>query len=375
MKIALFSSTLDVKNGYGNITYELCKALVAKNIDFELFLPKHEEGKFALEINFPVHYVLPEYIFRIKTPKALPYFFQDIDVSKFDLVHSLFDFPYAFMIARLARKYRKPFLMGSQGTYGVAPLTYFPEKYMLKWAYRQAKEIMVPSTFTKSKILEYAHTTYPISIIHNGVNFSRFNQDVDESSIRAKYPGKKILITVGGPKKRKGQDIVIRAMPKVIAEYPDVVYLVIGGQPTGDDRKNMIELAQGLGVGEQVVFTGQVNDEDIIKYFRACDVYVHTPRVSNLNFEGFGIVYIEAGACGKPSVATDSGGIRDAVVENKTGLIAPDEDSDTVARHIVTLLKDDTLRSQMGERAKEYAREHDWSIIAEQYIERYKKYS
>ncbi len=234
---------------------------------------------------------------------------------------------------------------------------------------------MVPSTFTKSKILEYAHTTYPISIIHNGVNFSRFNQDVDESSIRAKYPGKKILITVGGPKKRKGQDIVIRAMPKVIAEYPDVVYLVIGGQPTGDDRKNMIELAQGLGVGEQVVFTGQVNDEDIIKYFRACDVYVHTPRVSNLNFEGFGIVYIEAGACGKPSVATDSGGIRDAVVENKTGLIAPDEDSDTVARHIVTLLKDDTLRSQMGERAKEYAREHDWSIIAEQYIERYKKYS
>lgn len=374
MKIALFSATIDVRNGYGNITYEYCINLCKKGIDFVLFLPVSEK-KVVTELNlinlpFKIEYSLPKYIFRVRLHNFLPYLKQ-INISGFTIVHSLFAFPYCFIAALSAKKYDLPFIMGVQGTYGVLPLTYFLEKHLLKWSYRQAKVILVPSEFTKRKILELAQENYPIFIIHNGVNFARFQKDVDIGDLKARFLGKKILLTVGGLKNRKGQDLVIKALPKLKDKFPNIKYLLVGD---GDWKNYLEQLIAENNLSDFVEFIGSVKNDELVKYFKLCDIYIHTPRVVNYNFEGFGIVYLEASACKKPIIATDAGGIRDAVIENKTGLIVGDGDIQGIIDNTIKLLSDDELVSSLGQSGYEYAKEHNWPLIVDKYLELYKKY-
>ena len=358
---------MDRANGYGNITYELCSFFSkSDDIEFVLFLPQDHE---RIEIEgITIKYELPSYIFRFRNFKFIPYFFRDIDLSSFDIVHSLFAFPYSFMAERLARKYSKPLMMGAQGTFGVRPLTIWPEKIFLNKSYRNAKKIIVPSEFTKNKINEISGENYNIDVIHNGVDYERFLDSSGSTEVKEKYGGKKIITTVGGLKPRKGQDIVLKAMPKILEEHPNTVYMVVGG---GEWLGTLEALAKELGIEGDVDFVGQINADEVNKYFHACDLYVHTPRVTHLNFEGFGIVYIEASACEKPIVATDAGGIKDAIVEGKTGFVVGDEDVDAVAEAVIKILNDEELSKRLGKDGKEYAKQHDWSIIGQKYLDAY----
>lgn len=372
MNIAVFSSTLDSHDGYGTITHQLVRHLVKKGLHITLFLPKdatRQVNKFSW---CDVRPVLPRYIFRVKPHSAIQYMKQ-LDIADAQIVHSLFAFPYCFMAARAAHRRDVPFLMGAQGTYGVLPLTYTPEKYMLRWSYGQARTVIVPSEYTKQEILRLCGKTYPIRIVHNGVDFERFDTPVDITSIRCRYAGKKILLTVGGLKSRKGQDMVIRALPHVRRIYgASVVYVLVG---SGDKLEEYRQLARSCGVEDMVDFVGNKDDDALVQYFQACDIYVHTPRVVNYNFEGFGIVYLEAGACKKPVIAADAGGIRDAVIDGNTGVIVPPEDSSTLAYAIAKLLSDDATRMKMGAAGHAHAREHDWSIISQTFVNLYQMYA
>ncbi len=380
MKIAIFSFDIDRTYGTGNIAYELCMELYRQGIEFELFLPKidNRDGQPNIEkcigLPFPVHCVLPEYVSGIGEmvrKKLIWQYLKTYNLQGFSLVHCLFEFPHSFIAARSAKKNKLPFIMGAQGTYGVLPLTKSSRPF-LKWSYKQAKEIIVPSQFTKDMITKYAGEIYNISIIHNGVNFTRFEQQPDIADLQEKYAGKKILLTVGGLIPRKGQDMVIRSLAKVKEKYPMVKYLIVGG---GRMRENWEQLATACGVKENVEFTGKVSDPDIVRYYYLCDIYVHTPIIANLSFEGFGIVYIEASACYKPLVATDAGGIRDAIIDGQTGLIARDKDINDITNKIIQLLDNNELRQQMGQAGREYAKQHDWPIITKRFIEKYTKYS
>lgn len=365
MRIALFSSTADAKNGYGNITVELCRALKALGTEFTLFLPEAEK-KFALQYipEIPTEFSLPPYIFELKNPKSLLYL-KNIDLSGYDVVHSILDFPYCVIAARLARKYKKPFMMGSQGTYGVVPLLRFPDRLALEFAYAQAKKIIVPSEFTKDIILQHTKKQYEIDVVHNGVNFHRFAAPCDPSAIRARYPGKTIYLTVGGLKKRKGQDLVIKSLQILKKSYQDFVYILVGA---GEWKSVLEAKAKECGVTDHIVFAGSQDSDALVAYFHACDVYVHTPKIVNYNFEGFGIVYLEAGACGKPSIATDAGGVADAVIDGETGIILKDGDTEGIAAALLRLSTDPFYRKRLGDAGKEYAKGHDWVLIARRFM-------
>ncbi len=373
MKVAIFSFDFDCTFGTGNMTYELCHEFAKKAVDFVLFLPKVEKNRSSFKGDYPfeTRYILPPQITSLKDRHFWEYF-KVINLSGFTLVHSLFEFPHCFMAAFCAKRNKLPFIMGAQGTYGVLPLTQWPNKYFLKWSYDQAKEIIVPSQFTKEKIREYAKKDYRISVIHNGVNFSRFDSKPDFENLKDKYKNHKILLTVGALIPRKGQDLVIKALPKIKERYPEIKYLLVGD---GRMRQAWEKLADDLGLSEQVEFLGKVAADELVKYFHLGDIYVHTPRVINLSFEGFGLVYLEASACAKPIVATDAGGIRDAVIDNQTGLIVADGDIDGISDKVIYLLDHDDLKKQLGENGREYAKKHDWPIIANEFIDHYQKYS
>lgn len=370
MRIALFSPRIDVTDGYGNITYEFCRALAEKpGVEFTLFLPHAEKANVKkLECAFPVQYRLAPYVVAFNPLTLLPYLLP-VNVRKYDIVHSLFDFPHCFQAAWSARVFRRPFLMGVQGTYGIAPLTTQPNARFLRYALRHANTVTVPSAFTRDLLQETADETYPIRLIHNGVNLARFSKPADASVIRSRFPGKKLLVTVGGLKYRKGQDLVIRAM-KLLHDRgrSDLVYLIVGDGPQRGDYE---QLAREQGVTEQVIFVGSQEGDALLRFFDAADIYVHTPRVFHLNFEGFGIVYLEAGARGKPVVAADAGGIRDAVIDGETGIIVPEEDVGAIADAVTRLLDDPDLAGRMGQAGRRYAEQHDWSAIVDQFLPLY----
>lgn len=371
MHIALFSSTIEPKDGYGNITCELAKELHRQGIDLTVFLPKHQKDTAAaMSLPFKTVCTLPKYVYRIFERNGLGYF-RTVDVASFDLVHDLFSFPYCIIATRSAKKSGKPLVMGAQGTHGVRPLTYWPERWLLKQCYNRAAAIAVPSAYTKKRIREEAKRDYAIDVIHNGVRFDRFQKTVDTMSVHNRYPGKKILLTVGGLWGRKGHDLVLRALPKVLKKHPNVVYVIVGD---GNARADLEALATHIGVRSAVDFAGRKSGDELVAHFQACDIYVHTPKIVDQNkFEGFGIVYLEASACGKPIVATDAGGIRDAVLDTVTGLIAPDGNVAGITDRITRLLDDEALAKHLGESGRTYAKKNDWSVIAKQYIAMYER--
>lgn len=135
----------------------------------------------------------------------------------------------------------------------------------------------------------------------------------------------------------KGVDVTIRALPEILQVFPDVKYLVIG---RGDDQPRLAQLAQDMGVGDRVVFAGFVPDEDLVDHYRLADAYVMPSK------EGFGIVYLEAMACGVPVLSGDNDGSADPLQDGRVGWRVPHRDPQAVAQACIEILKGEDMRCQ-----------------------------
>ncbi len=146
---------------------------------------------------------------------------------------------------------------------------------------------------------------------------------------------------------RKGQDILIRAMPVVRRRLPDAALLLVG---SGPHQSTLEGLAAEFGVAPHVVFTGPVPWSELPAHYAAGDVFAMPCRTrrGGLDVEGLGIVYLEASATGLPVVAGDSGGAPDAVREGETGFVVGGRDVGAVADRLVTLLADPALAAPDG---------------------------
>jgi phosphatidylinositol alpha-1,6-mannosyltransferase len=133
----------------------------------------------------------------------------------------------------------------------------------------------------------------------------------------------------------KGVDVTIRALPQISAIFPEVKYLVIG---RGDDQPRLAQLAKDLGVAEQVVFAGFVPNEALVEHYRLADAYVMPSQ------EGFGIVYLEAMACGIPVLSGDADGSADPLQDGRLGWRVPHRDPDAVAAACIEILKGEDPR-------------------------------
>ncbi len=145
--------------------------------------------------------------------------------------------------------------------------------------------------------------------------------------------GSKVLMTVArlwSGDIYKGVDVTIRALSKIAMVFPEVKYLVIG---RGDDQPRLAQLAQDLGVGDRVVFAGFVPTEDLIDHYRLADAYVMPSQ------EGFGIVYLEAMACGVPVLSGDDDGSADPLQDGKLGWRVPHRNPEAVAAACIEILQ------------------------------------
>jgi phosphatidyl-myo-inositol dimannoside synthase len=200
-----------------------------------------------------------------------------------------------------------------------------------------------------------------------GVDEKTFHPGSGGDAVRAKLGLTEcpVIVCVSRLVPRKGQDTLIRAMPRVLAEVPDAVLLIVGGGPY---RGELEKLAASEDTAGSVRFTGAVPWDELPAHYGAGDVFAMPCRTrrGGLDVEGLGIVYLEASATGLPVVAGDSGGAPDAVLDGETGWIVRGGVPEEAADRITALLKDPGLRARMGERGREWVVERwRWDLLAE----------
>ncbi|GAA3812007.1 glycosyltransferase family 4 protein [Streptomyces phyllanthi] len=187
----------------------------------------------------------------------------------------------------------------------------------------------------------------------------------DEVRARLGLTDRPVVVCVSRLVRRKGQDTLIRAMPRILARQPRAVLLIVGGGPYEQDLRR---LARDTGVADSVRFTGSVPWSELPAHYGAGDVFAMPCRTrrGGLDVEGLGIVYLEASATGLPVVAGDSGGAPDAVLDGETGWVVRGGSSEETADRVLALLDDPELRRRMGERGREWVEEKwRWDLLAE----------
>ena len=194
-----------------------------------------------------------------------------------------------------------------------------------------------------------------------GVDTDAFHPSVDGRPVRDLYGlgDRPVVVCVSRFVERKGQDMLIRALPLVQREVPDAALLLVGDGPM---RDTLVRLASELGVSRDVVFVGAKPWAELPPYFAAGDVFCMPTRTRKAGFEveGLGIVYLEASATGLPVVAGDSGGAPDAVLDGVTGYVVPAGRPDDVAAALTKVLCDRDLGRALGAAGRDWA-ERSWT--------------
>ncbi len=229
----------------------------------------------------------------------------------------------------------------------------WPKQYL---SLKTADRIVAVSDYTKNLLLGLGIPEERVEVIHPGSDPDIFYplpaDEVEKVKTRFRLSNKKILLTAGGLVSRKGQDMVIKALPTVLKEFPDVVYLMLG---EGEDEKYFRNLATSLGVEENVRFFGVVRDWNRLReLYNACDIYIMASRlqVSEGSVENFGIAFVEANACGKPAIGGRSGGIPEAIIEGETGLLVDPENDEEIAGAIIRLLRNPNFAAELGRKGR-----------------------
>ena len=249
---------------------------------------------------------------------------------------------------------------------------YKVERMLMKMAIRAADLNLANSKFTETLIRNLGGAKARTAVIHPGFNPRPLEQIQPEiiQTIRARYGSGPILLTVGRLQRRKGQDHVIRALPTVIAQFPDLRYLIVGSSHGGTEDLNIAleRLAEELGVRQHVVCIGEVPIEELRAYYAACDLFLMPARLEpGGDTEGFGIVFLEAGFLEKPVIGGNSGGIPDAIRHGENGLLVNGEQVNEIADGILQILLNPQRASEMGKRGKAFALTMTHERIFEQY--------
>jgi len=226
-----------------------------------------------------------------------------------------------------------------------------------------AEKIICANSYVASLVAEEnGHRLKEKIVISNpGVNTGRADmaektRDDLAEKIRDKYDlrGKIVMLSLGRLVKRKGADYVLSVFLKALEAAPNLVYIIAG---IGPDEKYLKErwLELPEKARARVIFAGKPSDEEKWVWLFLCDFFIMPSRRIKGDAEGFGIVYLEANLAGKPVIAGDSGGVRDAVMDGVNGLLVNPEDKNEILRAIVRLAKDAELRKTLGKAGKERA--------------------
>jgi phosphatidylinositol alpha-1,6-mannosyltransferase len=202
--------------------------------------------------------------------------------------------------------------------------------------------------------------------MHPGVDTTLFTPAAVDAAVRQRlgWSDRRVILTVGALQKRKGQDMMIRALPAIRARCANVLYAIVG---EGWERAYLDRLIAEHRVADLVQFRTITSDAELIDCYRQCDLFALPNRQVGWDFEGFGIVLLEAQSCGKPVIAGASGGTVETIEAGQTGYLVSCDAPDQLAQLTADLLDDADQRAQLGARGRAHVVDRfDWKVLVEQ---------
>jgi phosphatidyl-myo-inositol dimannoside synthase len=237
--------------------------------------------------------------------------------------------------------------------------------FLMRMVYAGAEVMFANSVNTRRMLSDLGVPADRLEIIYPGVDPQRFRPDIDATEIRRRIAPRDetVLLSVGRLQTRKGHDTMIQAVGLLTRQHHRSLRYVIVGD--GAERSRLEALVDQCGVREYVTFSGEVPAELLPHYYAACDIFVLPNRIEHSDVEGFGIVFLEAAASGKPAVGGRSGGVPEAVADGVTGLLVSGTDVEELAATIARLIDSEPLRRSLGDAGRaRVVREFTWESAA-----------
>jgi len=280
------------------------------------------------------------------------------------VIDAHFAYPDGYAATLLGRWLRLPVTVTLRGTEVPHSRNAAKRRLMLAAVARANRVFAVAQSLKRLLVAEGADPE-KIRVVGNGVDTNTF-YPIDRGQARARLGlpvGSRVLISVGALVERKGFHRVIECLPELCREFPELVYLIVGGSsPEGDCGDRLRALASRLGIESHVRFLGVIPPRDLGAVLSAADVFVLA--TSN---EGWANVFLEAMACGLPVVTTDVGGNPEVVCDPKLGTIVPFGDGKGLTRALAQALRTEWDRGAIIA----HAHDNDWSKRVEVLLEEF----
>ncbi len=364
MKVCLITDVLSPQTGWGRYASEIIKGLLAAGIDCRILSPKERCAHPELAA-YHDHHSIASYMEDTRHFARLlagNYWRTRSLIQNCDLVHCLTE-PYAPLTALAARG--KPYVLSAVGTFAIQPLNSRMHGWLHRRAFANARAVTCISRYTEQRLtarLPLENT----KVIPLGVNLEDF-------AVTAPPPqnADPVLLSVGMIKERKGIHVALQALAKVVQRQPRVHYYVIGPQERSAYFARLLRLVDELGLREHVTFLGEVSEQDLVKWYHRATVFVLPSLSVGDHFEGFGLVHLEANACGTPAIGTRESGAEEVIIDGENGFLVPQEDPESLADAIAGLLDDASLLQRLGANGRARAQQMTWQHTVDQLIALY----
>lgn len=284
---------------------------------------------------------------------------------RFDLIHAHVALPDGVAALELKNEYKKPVVVTIHGQ-DLQQTIYRNTacRQSVSYVLNSASEIICVSRKLQQKAIKYISGNNKIAVVSNGID----HKDILPRQVKfvKQQDCGIMLLSVSNLVQTKGIDLNLYAFQRLCKSYSALRYVVVGAGP---EEGGLRKLARKLGIDRQVEFLGRQPHNSVMAYMNACDVFV----LPSWN-EGFGIVYLEAMACGKPVIGCQGEGIEDFVEHGKTGMLVKPRDVDSLLSALDFLLSHPDEARAMGERARRVVLEnYTWEKNAEKMIKVYEE--
>jgi len=360
MKVCFLTNTLDINSGWGRYSRGVINRIAEKK-DFEVIVLTEEAGDYHLSKPALKNSFKGFIFILINSFKARRY------IKQCDIIHCLDAYPYGLIGTLANLGLNKKLIISGIGSYSVAPLEQKRKRWLLKWAYQKADYVISISSFVEKEILKRVKLKNS-QVVHLGVDFDKFQ--TAEPALN-KDETKKIILSVGALKRRKGYHISIPAVSEVKKKYPHLKYYIVGSQDNQVFFNQLKDLVIQRNLKDNIIFLEKISDEELIKLYHQSDLFLLTSVNVGFYFEGFGLVYLEAGACGKPVIGTYNCGAEDAIKDGYNGLLVPQNDIAKTAKAVLKILDNPGLAQELGINGIKRAKEMSWQKTVEKYIKIY----
>jgi len=248
------------------------------------------------------------------------------------------------------------------------------KRWLSKKILLSSKIIICANSYTAGLVNDLLKNKKTVSIVNPGIDKERplFRQSL-ASSLRANYGMEKdvVLISIGRLVERKGFADVISVLPQVMNEIPNLAYVIVG---SGPEENKLRSMSKDLSLKGKVFFMPGASDEEKWAWLDTSDIFIMPSKNLNGDYEGFGIVYLEANLFGKPVIAADNGGVKDAVVDHLNGLLIQTQNLESLALAIKELATNSELRTTLGKQGQNRAiNDFNWSKQTSLFYDNLKK--